>query len=71
MKKYLINLSLIIGLLLCLSGCSKEKEEGGKTADYIEKIIREGATVYFSGAMSEEKVAENIQNRIQLVLDER
>ena len=43
----------------------------GKTADYIEKIIREESEVYFGGEMSEEKVAENIQNRIQLVLDER
>lgn len=43
----------------------------GKTADYMEKIVREESAVYFNGEMSEEKVAENIQNRIQLVLDER
>ncbi len=43
----------------------------GKTPGYMEDIVTEEASAYFSGNMSAERVAKNIQNRIQLILDEQ
>lgn len=37
----------------------------------IETIVSEETQAYFNGGMSAEKAAENIQNRVQLVLDEQ